>query len=111
MSAKRGSALMSASVTGLGNGPTARTSTQFQRPVGSVEFGVDFRHDADHAHDALFIDGMIEEAQVANLHGPHVLLGERITDPAPFLALGASLELILPGEGARLRLEQPKSHA
>ena len=66
---------------------------------------MDFRHDAHNAHDALFIDGMIEEAEFAKLHGPHVLLGERVANPTPFLAFVPHLELILPGEGARFRFE------
>src|SRR5258706_10857455 len=67
--------------------------------------------DLHHSHDAFFIHGMIEEPEIAYLHGAHVFLRERVPDTVPFLAFWASPYLIIPGKGSRFCLEQPKGHA
>src|SRR5690606_3428042 len=64
-------------------------------------------HDAD---DALLVNRVIEEAEIANLHRLHMFLGQRVPHTVPFAALRPKLHLIFTREGARFRLEQPVIH-
>src|SRR5262245_64608382 len=50
---------------------------------------------------------MIKEAEVAQLHGLHVVARHEIAHPIPRLALLAARLLHLPGMSVGLRLEQP----
>lgn len=111
ISASFGSAFISPSVTGFGKAPTAQTSTQFQRPVGSVELGMNF---VDHPHDAddlLLMNRVVEKAQIAALHGAHIFLRESVAHAAPLFAARPGFKLVAPGEGSRLGFEQPIGHA
>ena len=107
MAASFGLALAAARLTGLGMSQTARTSTHFQMPVSSVGVGMGGGAHLDHADDLLVLARVIEEAEVAQLHGLHVVAGHEIAHPRPGLALLAARLLHLPRVLVGLRLEQP----
>ena len=102
-----GLAFAAARLTGLGMSQTARTSTHFHTPVSSFGVGVRQRTHLDDADDLLVLARMIEKAEVAQLHGFHVVAGDEIAHARPRLALLAARLLHLPGVLIRLRLEQP----
>src|SRR5579862_2904418 len=76
--------------------------------VGRVHIG--FADDVDDADDLLLVAGVIEEGQVALLHLLDIAARDEVAHPAPRLALGAALELIVPGEGLGFGLQQPVGH-
>src|SRR6185369_2259848 len=66
--------------------------------------------DLDNADDRLALVGMIEEAAVALLHLYQVLLGGVVAHAGPLGALGAGLDLLVPGPRTGFALHQPVSH-
>ena len=110
MSARRASALIVSSVTGAGNGATARMSTHFQRESSAVEFGVGLGDHLDDADHGLLAARVVEEAEVALLHRDHVVAGLEVADAVPFLAGGALRGLGVPAPGLGLGLEEPVVH-
>src|SRR5262245_53882929 len=53
---------------------------------------------------------VVEEAEIADLHGAHVVARRVVAYAVPFLAGLALLLEHVEGEGIRLRLEQPVLH-
>src|SRR5437879_4015028 len=67
------------------------------------------QHFAD-ADDLLLVAGVIEEELVALLHLLEMAARGEIAHAGPGLALGATLDLIVPGKILRFGLQQPVSH-
>ena len=104
MSLSFGSALIAASVTGLGTGPTAFTSTATQPSSLRRRIREMLADHLDDADDILAFAGMIEKGAVAFLHLHQILLGGVIADAGPCRALGAGLDLLVPRPRVRVRI-------
>src|SRR5690606_589680 len=68
------------------------------------------RADLDDADNLLALVRVVEEAEVTELHGAHVVSRLVVAHPVPFLAGGTLRLLLLPRPIVRLRLEQPVFH-
>ena len=76
--------------------------------VGVV--GIMFFNHFDRAHNALFIDRVIEKSLIAQLHRLHMFIGQKIPDPVPMFALALAVELVLPAPSIGFGFEKPISH-
>ena len=63
------------------------------------------------ANDLLLVDRVVEEAQIATLHGFHIIRGLIVADPVPAFTFSTLFHLIFPGPGIRLGFEQPQAIA
>src|SRR5262249_1539480 len=76
--------------------------------VGRIRIGLaDHLDDAD---DAFLVAGVIEERALATLHRLEMAAGAEIAHAGPRLAFVSLLDLMLPAEVLRLRLQQPVRH-
>ena len=105
-----GLALAASSVTGFGTGATAFTSTHSHLPLSSLAIGMGERDHLQDADDLLALVRVIEEAQVAELHRPHVVARLVVAHAVPGLALGAARDEVVPREGIGLGFHQPIGH-
>src|SRR5262249_34223113 len=71
---------------------------------------VAFADDFDDADDLLLLAGVIEERVLALLHRFEISARDEIAHAGPRLALGAALDLIVPGERLRLGFQKPIRH-
>src|SRR5918996_3952531 len=78
------------------------------RRIGRV--GMRFLHDPDDADHALLFARMIEEAEIALLHFPHIVARLEIAHAVPLGPFAAFFLLVVPGPGFRFRFEQPIGH-
>ena len=70
---------------------------RLERALFVRRIGISLADHLDDADDLLLVAGMIEECEVAFLHRVEMLAGAKVAHAGPGVALGALLDLIVPG--------------
>ncbi len=69
-----------------------------------------FGDDLDDTDNALFVDGVIKEAEIPDHHLPHVVARLIVAYAVPFGAFVAAFVLVFPGPCVRFGFEEPICH-